>query len=217
MITTSSSPSHASSPTSHAVSLFPSYTTLPSISLSNVEEFIRGYVLPTTLSAHHDSLAASTRETLTRSPAAAALPPSSRITKPHVQICGHMQRDSRCGILGPVLEREFREKLANPSRSLGHNPLETFEVGFSGAPVDAEVSLISHIGGHKFAGNVIVYVPEDDVPGFEGHALAGRGIWYGRVEPRHVEGIVRETIMKGVVIRELFRGGIEKGGEMLKL
>ena len=84
----------------------------------------------------------------------------------------------------------------------------------------ARVGLISHIGGHKFAGNVIVYIPpglksydDSDVP----HPLAGHGIWYGRVEPKHVEGIVQETIKKGNVIKELFRGGIKQGGEILRL
>ena len=32
----------------------------------------------------------------------------------------------------------------------------------------------SHIGGHKLAGNVVVY------------SRTGRGIWYGRVKPEHV-------------------------------
>jgi (2Fe-2S) ferredoxin len=81
----------------------------------------------------------------------------------------------------------------------------------------ARVGLISHIGGHKFAGNVIVYLPPrlktDDG---EAHPLAGHGIWYGRVEPRHVEGIISETILKGRVIEELFRGGITQDGEILR-
>ncbi|KLJ06659.1 hypothetical protein EMPG_17845 [Blastomyces silverae] len=36
-------------------------------------------------------------------------------------------------------------------------------------------------------------------------SLAGKGIWYGRVEPRHVEGIVEETVLGGRVISEHFR------------
>ncbi|KAF3356493.1 putative bolA-like protein [Verticillium dahliae VDG1] len=76
----------------------------------------------------------------------------------------------------------------------------------------------NHIGGHKFAGNVIVYVP----PGMRAqdgteHGLAGRGIWYGRVEPRHVEGIVKETILGGRVIADMFRGGIDQQRKMLRM
>jgi (2Fe-2S) ferredoxin len=82
----------------------------------------------------------------------------------------------------------------------------------------ARVGLISHIGGHKFAGNVILYFP----PGLKGkdgnrHALAGCGIWYGRVEPRHVDGILKETLGNGKVVEEMFRGGIRQGGEILRL
>ena len=65
---------------------------------------------------------------------------------------------------------------------------------------------------------MIVYLP----PGLKTqdereHPLAGHGIWYGRVEPRHVEGIVGETVMRGRVIEELFRGGIRQDGEILRL
>lgn len=52
---------------------------------------------------------------------------------------------------------------------------------------------VSHIGGHKFAGNVIVY------PG---------GIWYGRVQPCHVPAIIDETCVKGEVLQPLLRGSI---------
>lgn len=36
--------------------------------------------------------------------------------------------------------------------------------------------------------------------------LAGKGIWYGRVEPERVGEVVRETVLGGRVIGELFRG-----------
>ena len=75
------------------------------------------------------------------------------------------------------------------------------------------MGLVSHIGGHKWAGNVIVYIPPAikdaagvDSDGKSSSPLAGRGVWYGRVEPKHVEGIVKETLVGGRVIRELCRG-----------
>lgn len=37
----------------------------------------------------------------------------------------------------------------------------------------------SHIGGHKFAGNLIVYSPR------------GTGVWYGRVSPKEVSDFYR--------------------------
>lgn len=63
------------------------------------------------------------------------------------------------------------------------------------------------------AGNVIIYIP----PSFTSNALHGRGIWYGRVEPGHVEGIVAKTILEGNVIKDLFRGGIDQNRDILRL
>lgn len=86
------------------------------------------------------------------------------------------------------------------------------------------VGMISHIGGHKWAGNVILYLPRKwMIATSSGNKsrvqslLAGSRIWYGRVEPKHVEGIVEETILNGRVIQELFRGGIDGNGQTLRI
>ena len=60
---------------------------------------------------------------------------------------------------------------------------------------------------------MIIYIP----PHLKSHPLSGKGIWYGRVGPEHVEGIVKETILEGKVIKEFFRGGVGRGGEVLRL
>ena len=71
----------------------------------------------------------------------------------------------------------------------------------------SRVGLTSHVGGHAFAGNAIIYIPKDfKLPDGKKSPLAGKGIWYGRVEPRHVWGIVEETFKRGKVIEELLRG-----------
>ena len=44
-----------------------------------------------------------------------------------------------------------------------------------------------------------------------------KGIWYGRVEPKHVEGIVQETISKGRVVEDMFRGGIDQHRKLLRI
>lgn len=107
-------------------------------------------------------------------------------------ICGHGGRDKRCGVLGPMLQSAFRQEFARRG-------------------VDAQVGLISHVGGHKYAGNVIIYVP----PALREHSLKGMGVWYGRVGPENVEGVVEETVVRGRVVGELFRGGITKEGGSL--
>lgn len=74
------------------------------------------------------------------------------------------------------------------------------------------IGCISHVGGHAWAGNVIVYLPENTA-----NALAGTGMFYGRVEPRHVQGIIRETVLGGRVIRELWRGGVGADGKAIRI
>jgi hypothetical protein len=138
----------------------------------------------------HDGLSSSQKEKLLRDDAAASkLPPPEPITKPVVLICGHGGRDQRCGILGPILQSAFRTE-------------------FQRRGIEADVAQISHIGGHKYAGNVIVYLP----PSLEGNALKGTGIWYGRVGPENVDGVVEETVVKGRVIVEFLRGGVTMEG-----
>ena len=136
----------------------------------------------------------------------------SPVSQPIVLICGHMERDKRCGIYGPILLEQFNKYLPPTA-----NPTAT---------------LVSHFGGHKFAGNVIIYIPPDFLPSpgrfapssedmvnkekrLVSHKLAGSGIWYGRVEPESVEQIVNETILGGRIVRNLFRGGIDQHGRSL--
>jgi hypothetical protein len=120
----------------------------------------------------------------------------------------------RCGVMAPALESEFQRVL----RARGYT-----SVGSDGTTVDgpkhANIGLISHVGGHKYAGNVIIYVPPKMTLGSssEHHPLAGKGIWYGRVEPKHVEGLVEETILGGRVVMDHFRGGVDKSGDILRI
>lgn len=199
------------------------------------------------------------------------------ISAPTILVCSHNSRDSRCGILGPLLHAEFVQYL-NKRQTLRNQVASDAVVGdsthgkaahtFASHPLfrtdllDTEcdnqqpvnVGMISHIGGHKWAGNVIIYVPPEyklgalereargrrprdlvvagqdevvDVPEDEALSpeeleqgispLAGKGVWYGRVEPKHIEGIVEQTLGHGQIIRELFRGGINHDGSPLRL
>lgn len=113
-----------------------------------------------------------------------------------VLICSHGTRDSRCGVLGPILKAEFEEKLERAGIAIGNGAGK------------ARVGLISHIGGHKWAGNVIIYMPSGKLQG---------GVWYGRVAPEHVEGIIKETILGGRIIEDMFRGGIDRERNILRL
>lgn len=93
---------------------------------------------------------------------------------------------------------------------------------------------VSHVGGHKYAGNCIVsnlsknafhpglVVPSDDaidnlakcaytcvfIWGYQIYTPAGSAIWYGRVTPHDVDSIVMNTIINGLVLPPLLRGGL---------
>lgn len=132
------------------------------------------------------------------------------LTSTTVLICSHGERDQRCGIMGPLLKAEFERQMRGVS---SEQPLEVLNSphAASAGPhwsqrSSVSVGLVSHIGGHKWAGNVVVYVSPKQSVGGQLSALAGKGIWYGRVEPKHVEGIVKETIIGGKIIQELCRG-----------
>jgi len=104
--------------------------------------------------------------------------PHQKLSKrAHILVCAHKLRDKRCGVAGPLLIGEF-------SKYLAEKKLED----------QVEVAAISHVGGHAFAGNVIIY-PE--------------GVWYGRVTPCHVHVIVEEHILKHRVVETLLRGKID--------
>ncbi len=121
--------------------------------------------------------------------------------------------------MGPLLQTQFESTLRQKGFIVHDSAPEAEESSSSANMMSARVGLISHVGGHKFAGNVIIYVPPTfpDAAGTGLSALAGKGIWYGRVEPRHVEGIVSETVVGGRVVEELFRGGIGQDGRILRL
>lgn len=54
-------------------------------------------------------------------------------------VCSHESMDKRCGYCGPRLVNAFKKRVAHYNLS------------------NVKVVKTSHVGGHKFAGNVIVY------------------------------------------------------------
>ncbi|KAF0695148.1 Aste57867_14045 [Aphanomyces stellatus] len=95
------------------------------------------------------------------------------LTGHHVFVCAHAQRDFRCACAGPKLIDWFHAK----------------------QPDDWTVYACSHFGGHRFAGNCIIYP--------EGH-------WYGLVnEPSDVDRLIAAVaIDKQPVVGSLWRGCI---------
>ncbi|KAJ4827570.1 hypothetical protein Tsubulata_004791 [Turnera subulata] len=113
------------------------------------------------------------------------------LTGSHIFVCAHASRDKRCGVCGPILIQKLQEGIE--SRGLKDQVF---------------VSACSHVGGHKYAGNLIVFSPNS-----EGNVV---GSWYGYVTPNDVPEILDQHIGKGVVIERLLRGQMVKlteGGE----
>ncbi|XP_008463017.1 uncharacterized protein LOC103501260 [Cucumis melo] len=111
----------------------------------------------------------------------------------YVFVCCHGSRDRRCGVCGPTLVSRFRD-----------------EIKFLGLQ-NVSVSPCSHIGGHKYAGNVIIY----------GSNANGEvtGHWYGYVAPEDVFLLLQQHIVKGKIVDELWRGqmGLSEEEQMLSL
>ncbi|KAI1827876.1 FMI1 protein [Xylaria intraflava] len=199
---------------------------LPRISFDSVQALVKGYLLPEKLHPMNDGLPQIHKDRLVRKEAYRHVLYGVRdVDDVLILICGHGGRDMRCGILGPVLQTEFERQLPKAGLDVLHGPVLDESVsapalpGKGGEkPSTARVGLISHIGGHKFAGNVIIYIPPEfkDTTG-NSHPLAGHGVWYGRIEPKHVEGIIKETVIKGNVVSDHFRGAINRNREILRL
>jgi hypothetical protein len=100
--------------------------------------------------------------------------PHEPLTGQHIFVCTHGRRDVRCGECGLPLVAAFQAALAERNLS------ETVTVWQT-----------SHVGGHKFAGNILIY------PG---------GDWYGYVTPADVPRLIEQHLLAGEVITELWRG-----------
>ncbi|KAJ8774960.1 hypothetical protein K2173_019964 [Erythroxylum novogranatense] len=103
------------------------------------------------------------------------------LTGSYVFVCAHTSRDKRCGVCGPVLIDRLKEGIE--SRGLKDQLF---------------VKACSHVGGHKYAGNLIIFSP-DSLGKTVGH-------WYGYVTPDDVPEILDQHIGEGKIIERLWRG-----------
>lgn len=98
-------------------------------------------------------------------------------------------------------------------------------------PGGVGIYFISHVGGHKFSANVMVYRHESAVKSNKGAEGEGEGegevvldankegggeaaqcIWLARVRPEDCENIVRYTVLQGKVVKpgRQLRGGFDR-------
>lgn len=109
----------------------------------------------------------------------------------HIYVCCHAARDHRCGVIGRLLVSTMREYIKSPPEDLS-TVLDSLDIHIFGC---------SHVGGHKFAGNMVIYRPDWK-----------QGIWYGRVLPDDVDRIMRDTVLDAKILGRHWRGGLP-GGE----
>jgi (2Fe-2S) ferredoxin len=96
------------------------------------------------------------------------------LTGQHVFVCVHGRRDERCGQCGPPLVDRLQAELNKRGLTDG-----------------VTIRRTSHVGGHAFAGNVLIY------PG---------GDWYGFVTPEDVPRLVEDHLVGGNIVTDRWRG-----------
>ncbi|CAE8585082.1 unnamed protein product, partial [Polarella glacialis] len=97
-------------------------------------------------------------------------------------ICAHAKRDDRCGTCGPALFHA------------------TAQLKREGRAPAIQVRKCSHVGGHKYAGNVIV---------FSGKGCSDDGHWYGYVTPESLADVLSGRSSRSL----LWRGRLGVGEE----
>lgn len=152
------------------------------------------------------------------------LPPLTLESCPHsavILMCSQRTRDARCGQSAPLLRKELERHL---------RPLGLYRDLHDERPGGVGIYFISHVGGHKYSANVMVYrrpnafgKDDEPLPAGVDEAVAAKGeeedgekkekeeaegdvgaaqcIWLARVRPEDCENLVRYTVLKGKVVK----------------
>jgi (2Fe-2S) ferredoxin len=109
-----------------------------------------------------------------------------------ILLCSHKRRDARCGITAPLIKKELERHL---------RPRGLYRDTDDERPGGAGIFYVSHVGGHKFAANVLVYRRKEQ-----------QMIWLARVKPEHCQGLVEYTLLQGKVVHPetQLRGGFDR-------
>ncbi|KAL8939964.1 MAG: hypothetical protein Q9216_003070 [Gyalolechia sp. 2 TL-2023] len=241
MLSASNTPlpqSHHSYSDPTTILLLPSFTIIENVTPKSVPTLIEHHIntaptsttpLPTVNPTSAPASASESSPTLvpstdTGDPIPPPIPPTpSPFTTrpcPHqylILLCSQRTRDARCGQSAPLLRREFERHL---------RPLGLYRDLHDERPGGVGIYFISHVGGHKFSANVMIYRRTESVGvdgmvggsengGSQGNMEMGEGsqcIWLARVRPEDCEGIVKFTVLKGKVVKpeRQLRGGFDR-------
>ncbi|EXJ61157.1 uncharacterized protein A1O5_11949 [Cladophialophora psammophila CBS 110553] len=130
-----------------------------------------------------------------------------------ILMCSQKTRDARCGQSAPLLRKEFERIL---------RPMGLYRDLHDDRPGGVGIYFISHVGGHKYSANVMIYRRQGrkkeaggdhvDVDGEKLEKEAVQLIWLARVRPEDCENIVRYTVLQGKVVKpqRQLRGGFDR-------
>jgi hypothetical protein len=131
-----------------------------------------------------------------------------------ILLCSQGTRDARCGQSAPLLRRELERQL---------RPLGLYRDLHDERPGGVGIYFISHVGGHKYSANMMVYrrgepkrtVSEqiaDVKEEASGETEAAQCIWLARIRPEDCENVVKYTVLQGKVVKpeSQLRGGFDR-------
>ncbi|KAK4198580.1 putative actin patches distal protein 1 [Triangularia verruculosa] len=226
-------------PTPHQTTSYSEPTTVLVLPAFTIVENVTPATVPTLVSIINDAPTnTSPLEPITIPPSITAdLPEATpamlkEITtrpSPHralILLCSQKTRDARCGQSAPLLRKEFQRHLA---------PLGLYRDLDDERPGGVGIYFISHVGGHKYSANVMIYRRKDafgldeielgklteeerkrvvPIKAQDGEEDVGAAqcIWLARVKPEDCEGIVRFTVLQGKLIKpqSQLRGGFDR-------
>jgi len=187
-----------------AVLLLPAAVFVEGVTPTNVPELIKSVINPaaTNISLLHPTTTSIPRQHTndpnpTSLPAGLTLRPCTH--KYIILMCSQATRDARCGQTAPLLRRELERHL---------RPLGLYRDLDDDRPGGVGIYFISHVGGHKYSANLMIYRRGE----MEGSGEAGQCIWLARVRPEDCENIVRYTVLQGKVVKpeRQLRGGFDR-------
>jgi hypothetical protein len=104
-----------------------------------------------------------------------------------VLLCSHKTRDARCGQSAPIIKKELERHL---------RPLGLLRDLHDDRPGGVGIYFVSHVGGHKFAANMLVY-RRAGTPGAEYVPDAD-----GAAAAEHANGAVAKMVVRDAVVTE---------------
>jgi hypothetical protein len=199
------------------VLLLPSFTFVDNVTPKHVPEFLKSILnnAPTNTTPVSDVPPIGNSETPETLPAGLSFR-----NCPHkylILLCSQATRDARCGQSAPLLRRELERHL---------RPLGLYRDLHDERPGGVGIYFISHVGGHKYSANMMVYRRADESPVASTDATpvgstksstaptaeAAQCIWLARVRPEDCENIIRYTVLQGKVVKpeRQLRGGFDR-------